>query len=203
LASDEAEDLNEDGEIDEADYELLLEFVFGGPDGPGGPGPFVPEFEDWLASDEAEDLNEDGEIDEADYELLLEFVFGGPDGPGGPGPFVPEFEDWLASDEAEDLNEDGEIDESDYDIFVEILFVEGPGGPGPDPLFELLDRLASEFDDNPRMLIDPLDFLEELDDPGAVDFLLRLQVLTDSYLEKRSCLSWRMGLPMAKVIFLA
>ena len=82
LASGEAEDLNEDGEIDEADYELLLEFVFGGPDGPfPGDGPFVPDFEDWLASGEAEDLNEDGEIDEADYELLLEFVFGGPDGP--------------------------------------------------------------------------------------------------------------------------
>ena len=60
LASDEAEDLNEDGEIDEADYELLLEFAFGGPGRPDGP--FVPEFEDWLASDEAEDLNEDGEL---------------------------------------------------------------------------------------------------------------------------------------------
>ena len=50
--------------------ELLLEFVFGGPDGPfPGDGPFVPDFEDWLASGEAEDL-EDGEIDEFDYELL-------------------------------------------------------------------------------------------------------------------------------------
>ena len=142
-------------------------------DGPGGPdGPFVPDFEDWLASDEAEDLNEDGEIDEADYELLLEFVFGGPGGPDY-GPFVPDFEDWLASDEAEDLNEDGEIDEADYELLLEFVFG-GPDGPGPDPLFELLDRLASEFDDNPRLLIDPLDFLEELDDPGAVDFLLRL-----------------------------
>ena len=86
MASGEAEDLNEDGEIDEADYELLLEFVFGGPDGPGGPfpgdGPFVPAFEDWLASEAADDYNDDGEIDEEDFKLFVDRLFeGGPDGP--------------------------------------------------------------------------------------------------------------------------
>ena len=60
--------MNEDGFVDEADYELLLEYAYGGPE---GPGPYVPPFEEWLDSDEAEDFNEDGFVDEADYELLL------------------------------------------------------------------------------------------------------------------------------------
>ena len=63
LASEAADDYNDDGEIDEEDFKLFVDRLFEGrPD-----GPFVPDFEDWLASDEAEDLNEDGEIDEADY----------------------------------------------------------------------------------------------------------------------------------------
>ena len=122
------------------DYELLLEFVFGGPDGPGGPfpgdGPFVPAFEDWLASGEAAmTMNDDGEIDEEDFKLFVDRLFeGGPDGPfPGDGPFVPDFEDWLASGEAEDLNEDGEIDEADYELLLEFVFggPDGPGGPFP------------------------------------------------------------------------
>ena len=46
-----------DGEIDEADYELFVEYLlyFVG-------GPYVPSFEEWLASGQAEDLNEDGEL---------------------------------------------------------------------------------------------------------------------------------------------
>ena len=65
MVSDEAEDLNEDGELDEADYELFVELYF-------DEDIYVPSFDEWLASDEAEDLNEDGELDEEDYELFVE-----------------------------------------------------------------------------------------------------------------------------------
>ena len=61
LDSGEAEDLNEDGLVDQADYELLLEYAYGGPE---GPGPYVPPLEEWLDSDEAEDLNGDGFVDQ-------------------------------------------------------------------------------------------------------------------------------------------
>ena len=87
MASEAADDYNDDGEIDEEDFKLFVDRLFeGGPDGPGGPfpgdGPFVPAFEDWLASEAADDYNDDGEIDEEDFKLFVDRLFeGGPDGP--------------------------------------------------------------------------------------------------------------------------
>ena len=53
----------------------------------------------------------------------------------------------------------------------------GPNGaqePGPDPLFELLEELAKKFEKEPKLHIDIEDLADELDDPGAFEFLRRL-----------------------------
>ena len=77
MASEAADDYNDDGEIDEEDFKLFVDRLFeGGPDGPGD-GPFVPAFEDWLASEAADDYNDDGEIDEEDFKLFVDRLFEG------------------------------------------------------------------------------------------------------------------------------
>ena len=63
IASDQAVDLNGDGEITRADYQVLRDRI----------NPFhPPTFDQWTASPQARDLNGDGEITEADYQIFLD-----------------------------------------------------------------------------------------------------------------------------------
>ena len=56
------DDLNDDGEVDQADYELA--FPLAGT---------VPSLEEWLAAADSfyDDLNYDGEVNQADYDLVF------------------------------------------------------------------------------------------------------------------------------------
>ncbi|MFP6646047.1 MAG: FlgD immunoglobulin-like domain containing protein, partial [Candidatus Latescibacterota bacterium] len=94
-AGPEAEDINEDGEIDGADYDLFFGF-----------GPDQPSFVEWRASGEAFDVDGDGEITLLDYEEFFDF-----------GPDQPSFVEWRAGPEAEDLDGDGVVDEIDFETF--------------------------------------------------------------------------------------
>ena len=89
--SSNAEDLNGDRKIDEADYELYLNSE-------------EVDYETWRASEDAYDYNEDAKIDETDYQLYL---------------LDQDYQAWFNSDDAEDLNGDRKIDELDYAIFLE------------------------------------------------------------------------------------
>jgi hypothetical protein len=100
LSGPDAADLNGDGFVDGADYDLFFGF---GPE---------QTLEEWLAGPEAHDANGDGFIDGADYDLVF----------FGPGISL---DDWLAGPDAEDVNGDGFIDEVDYEEF----FGFGPGKP--------------------------------------------------------------------------
>ena len=88
--SEDAEDLNGDRKIDEADYEIYLNSE-------------DVSYDEWRTSEDAYDYNEDRKIDELDYELYLKEL---------------DFNDWLDSDDAEDLNEDRKIDMADYELFL-------------------------------------------------------------------------------------
>jgi hypothetical protein len=134
---------------------------------------------------------------------LIETSHGDQDGPGGPGDFPggpglpPELADLLL-DIRDEFDDDPEfefpLEELEVDRETLALLRElvpegvlrrdiidrllggpnGPEGPGPDPLFAFLEELAEEFEDDPSLLIDVDGLAEELDDPGAIDFILRL-----------------------------
>jgi hypothetical protein len=158
--SPEAKDLNGDGVVNEADYNIFL-----GPPPPtdGGdnppppptdgdnpppppadgdnPPPGPPTFDQWKSSPEAKDLNGDGVINEVDYSLFL----GPPPSDGGdnppppptdgdnPPPGPPTFDQWKSSPEAKDLNGDGVINEADYGIFLGPPPTDGGDNPPPPP----------------------------------------------------------------------
>ena len=162
LEGPEALDLNDDGEIDEEDFQIFVDEM--GPIGPG-PGPGLS-LEDWLEGPEAMDLNDDGVVDEEDFQIFVDEM--GPIGPG-PGPGLS-LEDWLEGPEAMDLNDDGVVDEEDFQIFVDEM---GPIGPGPDPLGELIDELFAAFDEDPEQRIRVEDRRDELE-PMEFNFLKRI-----------------------------
>ena len=108
IKSDRAEDLNDDGEINGADFKIFMDRMreeHEGDDGPEGddehegdrgPGPGEgrgpsPEqlarmFGRWIKSDRAEDLNDDGEINGADFKIFMDRMreeHEGDDGPEG------------------------------------------------------------------------------------------------------------------------
>ena len=169
----------------------------GSPGRPGNPGAELV-FSEWVDRPEAIDLDGDLDIDEEDFKLFIDEVLGdGPggfEGPGRPGDLSPELFEFLASllPEFEDDPElfipleDLELDDRALNFLAaevgDGLTLEtlehllsasgGPGGPGP--LFELLEELAEDFEDDPGLLIDLEDLIDELDDPGAVDFLSSL-----------------------------
>jgi len=84
IRSNQVKDLNNDGKINETDFELFVTQLFTPPGGiqppgtqppvgqppTGQPGPTVPSLDQWLKSTEAKDLNNDGKIDEKDFELF-------------------------------------------------------------------------------------------------------------------------------------
>ena len=79
-ASDFARDLDGDGQIARADYQIFLNRqndLNRPPPGEGQQPPTdgllpPPTFDEWLASDQATDLNSDGQITEDDYRLFLQ-----------------------------------------------------------------------------------------------------------------------------------
>jgi hypothetical protein len=91
IASDFARDLNGDGQITRADYQIFLNRQNDPNRPPPGEGQQLPTggllppptFEEWLASDQATDMNDDSEITEDDYQLFLESQ---PLPPGAPPP---------------------------------------------------------------------------------------------------------------------
>jgi len=88
-ASDFASDLDGDGQISNADYQIFLNRQNDPNRPPPGEGQQPPTggllppptSEEWLASDQATDMNDDGEITEEDYPLFLESQPLPPDAP--------------------------------------------------------------------------------------------------------------------------
>ncbi|MGA1842888.1 MAG: CotH kinase family protein, partial [bacterium] len=97
LAGPSAEDLNNDGQINEVDFDIYIQSQTGGmfdpnmfgdpnmiPNGWGGGGMFDPNFtfvppslEEWLSSPMARDMNSDGQITEEDYNIFINMPAGG------------------------------------------------------------------------------------------------------------------------------
>ena len=183
---------------------------FEGPGRPGNPGAELV-FSEWVDRPEAIDLDGDLDIDEEDFKLFIDEVLGdGPggfEGPGRPGGLPPELFEFLASllPEFEDDPElfipleDLELDDRALNLLAaevgDGLTLEtlehllsasgGPGGPGP--LFELWEELAEDFEDDPGLLIDLEDLIDELDDPGAVDFQDHLAVFEVDRHQRLEC----------------
>jgi len=119
------EDLNADGQVDEADYQLWLANPFFGvpiPDAAVEPAPL----EAWLVSIWATDLDGDGAADEADYHEYLdraapEAAIGEAAGDADAASPMTEAE-WLDL-YAVDLNQDGQVDGGDYQLWVENPFI--------------------------------------------------------------------------------
>ncbi|MGA1838984.1 MAG: CotH kinase family protein, partial [bacterium] len=90
-----AADLNDDGQIDEEDYDIFLDSQWNTGGGWWAPDPNmttggfwggVDPVADWLASSEAQDLNDDGEITGEDYFI---FINSPPTGGWGSDPNIP------------------------------------------------------------------------------------------------------------------
>lgn len=109
--SDDAIDIDADGDIDEKDFDLYKGYNVWREDPKNAKDYngdrkineddylFYVRLKEWEKSDESEDFNDDDEIDEEDYQIYLEYS------------------KWLESDDAEDLNSDRKINYKDYLIF--------------------------------------------------------------------------------------
>jgi hypothetical protein len=134
LASDRANDLNLDGVVDGADYDMRSSV--GGDDDiiviSPAPEPIAADPDDvrydpdaWLASERATDLDDDGIIDYTDFRIWaagLEPVI-------APEPIrLPSAADeYVRWEYAADMNRDGVLDSADFDLWIQRANTPEPG----------------------------------------------------------------------------